>query len=102
MVTQVYPPGGPVQGPAGCYQCHHDFNPHKMVATTGDPIDGGVIICQVKGCKCFSTWAVPQAGGSRERVFVPDEIELAEIRRQMQTEEPDVLRDQAPDPAPPA
>lgn len=67
-----------------CAQCGHPSGPHAVVATTGDPKEGGVMLCPVKGCMCYATWALPQLGGSRDTVRVPDERELAEIRRMVQ------------------
>ena len=74
--------------------CTHDFDGHLVIATTGDPMDGGIIICQVKGCMFFSTWAPGwhNSDGTDTKLDakrVPDLFELAELRHQLQTEEPD-------------
>lgn len=71
-----------------CDRCGHAFDPHVMVVTTfGSYQDkervpvGGVMLCQVKGCQCFSTWSVPQLGASgRESVTIPGDDELASMR----------------------
>lgn len=61
-----------------------------MVATTfteteaGKTPQGGVMLCHLKGCECFATWAVPQLGGDRESLVLPDERELAEMREALQ------------------
>lgn len=69
-----------------CDQCGHPRDPHKVVTTSldADPLKGGVMLCHVEGCLCYATWALPQLGGSRDTVRVPDERELAEIRRMVQ------------------
>jgi hypothetical protein len=55
-----------------------------MIATTGDPMRGGVMLCQVKDCTCYATWS-PQ-GVDREKVREPDEAELAGMRQALQSE----------------
>jgi hypothetical protein len=48
-----------------CSQCGHLNDPHLMVATTGDPLDGGARLCPEEGCECFATWNVPQVNPER-------------------------------------
>lgn len=67
-----------------CQQCQHAFDPHVLVTTTGDPLDGGIILCPVPRCRCFGTWGT-QAG--RASVEVPDEVEVEVIRASVQSGE---------------
>ena len=67
-----------------CPRCDHPSDPHLLVATTGDALAGGVIICPLRGCDCYATWAVPQAGGSYEKLTIPNALELAELRERLQ------------------
>jgi len=68
-----------------CERCSHPFDPHLVIATGETPFDGGIIICNVKGCQCYGTWDVPQLGGRREDIDEPDRAELEEMRERMQT-----------------
>jgi hypothetical protein len=36
--------------------CGHSFDGHRMIAP-GDPLQGGVMMCPVRGCPCWSTWS---------------------------------------------
>ena len=63
-----------------CQQCAHDFGPHSMIATTGNPMDGGIMLCPEPGCVCFSTWGA-QGGPAK---YIPDRFELEEIREYVQ------------------
>lgn len=68
-----------------CELCAHSLDPHLVVATgEKGPTAGGVILCHVKGCQCYSTWSLPQLGGTKESVIVPDKEQLAEMRRTLQ------------------
>jgi hypothetical protein len=67
-----------------CERCGHEWDPHLVVATTGDPLEGGVIICHVGGCQCFGTWGLPQLGVTREDVVVPDRAEIELMRERFQ------------------
>ncbi|MFP2909157.1 hypothetical protein ACLESD_29770 [Pyxidicoccus sp. 3LFB2] len=64
-----------------CELCGHLFDPHAVVATTGAPEDGGIILCPVPGCRCYRTWGFNGAPTVRE----PDEAEVAELRRTLQS-----------------
>jgi len=66
-----------------CGQCGHPFPPHHMVATREDPQLGGVVVCSMPWCMCFSTWDVPPFS-SREDVLIPNDVELAAIREVIQ------------------
>jgi hypothetical protein len=68
-------------------ECPHDFDQHMLLTTGSSPTDGGVIICHVKGCMCLTTWDVPQLGGTRENIRVPDDEELESLRKELQTTE---------------
>lgn len=41
-----------------CSQCPHPFDDHLVIATTDDPLAGGVIICPVRDCDCHGTWDI--------------------------------------------
>lgn len=58
-----------------CEQCHHPADPHAVVATTGDPMEGGIILCPTKNCFCFATWAVGDGVP-----FVPEMPAIQEYR----------------------
>lgn len=64
-----------------CEICGHPFDPHSLVATSEDPLDGGVILCPVKDCECYATWSMrPKTPPAR----IPDRFELAHIREHIQ------------------
>lgn len=63
-----------------CMRCPHLFDPHAVIATTGDPLEGGVIVCPEPGCLCYATWGINGA----EPVLIPDEQHLAVIRAEVQ------------------
>lgn len=71
---------------ADCERCGHPFDPHRMIATGATPDQGGIMICNRKGCECFSTWSVPQLGSEREDVYVPPAIDIEALREQLQTD----------------
>lgn len=70
-----------------CDHCPHDFDGHAVIATTGDPKKGGIILCRVKRCTCFGTWSVPQLGSTYDDVVIPDIDEIDSLRMDLQTEE---------------
>jgi len=43
-----------------CKQCGHRYDPHVLLALSGDPKDGGVIFCPEFLCTCFSTWSLSE------------------------------------------
>jgi hypothetical protein len=63
-----------------CEQCGHASDPHVLIATTGDPSDGGIMLCPFVYCECFATWGVN--GGPAK--LVPDRAEIAALREQTQ------------------
>jgi hypothetical protein len=63
-----------------CEQCGHPFDPHALIATTGEPRDGGVMLCPIPGCECYATWGLD--GGPA--THVPDRAEVAALREQVQ------------------
>jgi hypothetical protein len=67
------------QGVRKCEGCPHDFDPHVVVATTGDPLQGGVMVCPEPECKCASTWA-PEG---TPRPAMPSQEELDKIREKI-------------------
>lgn len=42
-----------------CEQCGHPSGPHRVIAP-GNPLNGGIIICQDDDCPCFATLSVHQ------------------------------------------
>ena len=63
-----------------CRQCGHPFDPHAVIATTGEASDGGIILCPVLGCECYATWGL--GGGSAKRIL--DRFEVEVIRERVQ------------------
>lgn len=57
--------------------CEHPFDNHSLIATSEDVRKGGVILCPVRGCKCYSTWDAPQFGYTKDDIQIPSEDELA-------------------------
>lgn len=65
-----------------CIRCGHPFDPHVLVATTGEAMQGGIIVCPAAGCRCWSTWA-PE-GVPPDAVRVPSMEEVLAIRADIQ------------------
>jgi hypothetical protein len=63
-----------------CAQCEHPFDPHAMIATSGEPADGGIVLCPVVGCECFATWGLNNGPAK----FVPDRFQIAALRERVQ------------------
>jgi hypothetical protein len=63
-----------------CMQCGHPFDPHAMIATSGVPADGGIMLCPVVDCECFATWGLDNGPAK----VVPDRFEVAAIRERIQ------------------
>jgi hypothetical protein len=67
-----------------CGQCGDDFGEHSLIKTTGDVMDGGVVICPRRNCMCYSTWSPHYPG---QEAFVPKDIpteeELAGFRERL-------------------
>jgi hypothetical protein len=60
-----------------CGQCGDDFGEHALINTTGDPMDGGVIICPRRNCMCYSTWSAHYLGQEHhtpKEIPTPDEL----------------------------
>jgi hypothetical protein len=69
-----------------CSQCGHPFSPHSLIATTGDPQNGGIILCPEPGCECFSTWGCSFGGGKSDPPKrIPDRFEVAHLREVIQS-----------------
>lgn len=67
-----------------CGQCGHDFDDHACIATTRDPMDGGIILCPREGCRCYSTWSPGFPGQSHhEPKHLPDAFELAALHQRI-------------------
>lgn len=70
-----------------CEQCGDPFDPHALLTTSddGDPMKGGIMLCPVPGCQCFSTWS-PRFSEEDEKVmpFVPDRARIEELRELVQ------------------
>jgi hypothetical protein len=65
-----------------CPDCEHHWGQHDLVATTGDPYEGGIILCPEPGCECYSTWSMD--GKGKESVFEPSFEEVDLIRADIQ------------------
>lgn len=54
--------------PAGLCQCGHESGEHVLVASFGEPKDGGILTCQFYPEKCShaSTWSVPGYPGNSD------------------------------------
>lgn len=63
-----------------CTQCGHNAGKHVLVGTGDSPLDGGVRLCPVSECLCYSTWSV--MGRPVQRV--PDGVEVSQLRRNVQ------------------
>jgi hypothetical protein len=63
-----------------CQQCGHPFDPHAIIATTGEHLDGGIVLCPEPGCECFMTWGE----NGMPPVHVPGPEEIAQLRRTVQ------------------
>lgn len=63
-----------------CQQCGHAFDPHAMIATTGDAADGGIMLCPVLDCECFGTWGLNNGPAK----VIPDRADIAELRERIQ------------------
>lgn len=70
--------------PELCAQCGHEFDPHVLVTTSEDAVDGGVMLCPVPGCLCWATWGYQKNPTKR----VPDEAEIAALRADIQKPRP--------------
>ncbi len=67
-----------------CGQCAHDMGPHAMLSLTGDPLDGGIMLCPVGGCQCFSTWSPSIGGEPTQPPPIPDRALIEELRERVQ------------------
>lgn len=66
-----------------CQQCGDDFDGHAVIMTTDEPpLVGGIVLCPEPGCTCFSTWS--KNGENAERIHVPDENQIAQLRQAVQ------------------
>lgn len=67
-----------------CKQCSHPFDLHAMVSPDHNPMNGGIILCPVLGCTCYSTWGVGENSKAPEPLS-QDEVER--LRTAVQTGE---------------
>ena len=69
-----------------CGQCQHAFDIHALIATTGSPLDGGIILCPIQGCECYATWGCALTGNKKSPPpdRVPDRFEIANLREHLQ------------------
>lgn len=70
-----------------CPQCLDPFDDHAMIATTGDPMDGGIILCLVVLCRCFDTWLPSHPDLAETAPFVPSPEEIDIMRFSLQSPE---------------
>lgn len=40
-----------------CTSCGHPFSLHAHMAVGHDPGQGGVVLCPVRDCPCYTSWA---------------------------------------------
>ena len=58
--------GGVTAG--GMHECGHELGPHRLVASFGSPLDGGLYYCQeYPGCLCTGTWGTTCPEGVKEK-----------------------------------
>jgi hypothetical protein len=62
----------------GCADCGHPFDPHAVVTTGENPLEGGIILCPE--CDCYGTWSTPLTQGP---IVEPTPEELRDIREQV-------------------
>lgn len=66
-----------------CTQCGHELDPHALI--TYDPLRGGIVLCPVLGCTCYSTLAL---GGVNSLIpdlkALPDRWEVEALRQRLQ------------------
>jgi len=76
----------PVEEGEPCGKCTHPFDIHALIATTGDPLEGGIILCPVKDCECYATWGCAITGDktSPPPKRIPDRFEIANLRESLQ------------------
>jgi hypothetical protein len=73
--------GCSVSGPS-CEKCGHLFGPHQVIALTGNPLEGGIILCP--DCGCLGTWAV----GDNQPPELPAPEIIEQIRQQIRGDQP--------------
>jgi len=78
MTGDVMQPGDP------CWQCADPFDPHAMIPTGQTNMDGGIILCPVKGCLCLLTWGTKNRPA--DAVAVPNDTIITALRKQLQGE----------------
>lgn len=64
--------------------CEHPFDLHALLPTDGSPMNGGIVLCPVMNCQCFSTWGV---GRNSARPPIPPQDEIDRLRMAVQTGE---------------
>lgn len=70
-----------------CATCNHAFGPHVLMATMFTPEHGGLIFCNIPGCRCQSPWSIEGA----PMPYIPDDAEVDHLRRLAQNEdEPEI------------
>jgi hypothetical protein len=65
-----------------CEECGHVWGQHDLIATKGDPNEGGIILCPDPGCRCYQTWSVD--GKPKSSVYQPPTDEVDLIRADIQ------------------
>lgn len=66
-----------------CETCEHQWGPHVLIATMVTPEHGGLIFCNVPGCKCQTTWSIDD----EPLPYIPDDETVEELRALAQTDE---------------
>lgn len=62
-----------------CPQCSHPTDLHSMLAANNNPMNGGVVLCPVYGCPCFTTFGTESSSLT--------ESEISRFRTAIQTGE---------------
>lgn len=60
----------------------HSLDRHVLIETAGSAYNGGITVCPVRWCTCWTTWA-PE-GVSPDEVRVPNMEEVLAIRARIQ------------------
>ena len=75
----------PLEHGEKCRECGHPFDPHIFIPTREMPQQGGIVICQTKGCECLATYDFPPISTEAD-VVMPTDDELTRLRHILQSE----------------
>lgn len=54
-----------------CRECDHVFADHMLLNRSGDPFDGGDLVCPYDGCRCVSTLSISSGAAETSRKVYP-------------------------------